>query len=524
MKKQGLLLMSSCLIVILTTLMSSMVFAWRPEDMIPDRRRPTESSRKPVPEPRRQIPELPYSLSIDYFRTTSDGDIALGDEETLRWRIAGRNVRDIRVEITPAVGSVTPGARTELSGGAFRIEGTRNIRPSETTTYTLRVRGTGIFGDGATTPVEKTATVGIRVRRPRLENVQPEVNQRDAKIKFFATNTGEADFLPTPISVYYQIQGKGGIAAPAVLRQGTFTSPRRGIGIRERVEIGEITLPNRQQALSYDELQVIVEIEASYVFPLAGDKDTYIHRWTPNTIRINETLIDIFGAMVRGSIRLNNYNGAGCCTTRSNPYRPNDSYVEIMDFRRTFSPPRFEFTKGFYDYRGFINDLNAPNIRGSDLFSIQDGKIKLTIRFETGGGEEIRGWEETWGVWHDLTAPDVDIQQLDVSVSFVPGARAGRITYTGVEVSSVVRVTFVGLYRLSSGVGAVFGSNWETYIENQIKNRIRSEISSILMINDIRQRIEDGIDERIRSLPITPPITRIISVSGEGGTINISYL
>lgn len=515
MKKPSLLLMSSCLIVILTTLMSSMVFAWRPDDMRPGRRRPKGPEER-VPSPSESLP-TPFYLRIDYFRTTTGEGIALGDEETLRWGIAGRNVRDIRVEITPTVGSVTPGARTELSGGAFRIEGTRNIRPSETTTYTLRVRGTGIGIGGATTPVEETATVGIRVRRPRLENVQPEVDQRDLKIKFFATNTGEADFRPTPISVWYQIQGRGGIAAPAILREGTFTSPSRGIGIRERVEIGEITLLNRQQALSYDELQVIVNIGASYVLPLAGDRDTYIHRWTPNIIRISEILIDIFGAMVRGSIRLNNYGGR-------QSYRANDSYVEIMGVRKTFSPPRIDFTRDIYDYRGFVNDLNAT-IGGRDLFSIQDGKIRLTIRFETGGGEEIRGFEETWGVWHDLTGPDVDIQQLDVSASFIPGVRAGRLTYTGVEVSSVVRVTFVGLHDLVSDVIAVFTRNWETYLENEIKNRIRSEISSILMRDDIRQRIEDEISRNIPRIPLLPiPITRIISVSGEGGTISISYL
>ncbi|MFN4201386.1 MAG: hypothetical protein ACK4FU_08995, partial [Fervidobacterium gondwanense] len=211
-----------------------------------------------------------------------------------------------------------------------------------------------------------------------------------------------------------------------------------------QVQLGEITLPDRRKALSGDAILIGVGINPIYRVPLERDSDTYEHQWERKRLTINNDLISIFGGLLTGSIRLNNFDGSSGATLTHNPYKSNDSYVDIMGKRETFSIPRFDYTKGIYDYRGFIKNLIA-SFSGRDLFSVEDGKIKLRISFET-SGTEIRGYEYTWGVWHDSTAPDYNFTKFDIVVYFLPGLRNGKITYTDVQVVPDIRGTFVGAW------------------------------------------------------------------------------
>ncbi|RLJ09746.1 MAG: hypothetical protein DRP15_02600 [Candidatus Aenigmatarchaeota archaeon] len=472
--------------------------------------RPTAPQPTPTPQPQ---PHLEIArVDIQYFRTTTGRSIALGEYETLRWRIECKNVRDIGVEITPDVGRVPPGTRTDLGNGRFLLEGTRRVRPARTTTYILHVTGR-VEAFGRTKSIEDTESIRIIVRRPKLELRPPVVDQSNLKIKFIAANTGEADFLPGPIEVYYHIVGT---APVQTLLEDTFTSPRVGIKVGEEVELGEVTLPDRQRALSGDSINIIVEIGASYVFPLEGSgRRTFTHYWETKTLTINEFLVDTLAGLLVGSIRLNNYNGhEGTDIIFHKPIKKNDSYVEIGGTRMVFTPPVIEYHSGGYDYYGFLNDINAT-IGDRTLFSVVDGKIKVTLRFETGGGNEIRGWESTWGGWNDLTAPDVNFKQLEVAAFLTPALRNGRVTYSGVEVSPGVSMSFVGAY--DTWLMESVRSN----IENEVRNQIRDGLSSILMRDDIRHRIEDAIDEALHRLR---HITRIKEVIGEGNEIRIVYL
>jgi hypothetical protein len=223
------------------------------------------------------------ALSIfDFSATTPHPDLALGDEETFKWDIRGYNIKNLRLEITPDVGAI-PLTRTDYIGEEFKIVNARKVRPSISGSYTLRVTGDEIGLGGTISHIEKTKSILVRVRRPKLENVQPEVNERNKDaivISFYAKNTGEAEFRPTPITVNYRIEGRRGTSASAILEEGSHTTSELGIKRGEQVGLGRrISLPDRKKVLSYDELHITVRIGANYVLPLESDEDTFIYRW-----------------------------------------------------------------------------------------------------------------------------------------------------------------------------------------------------------------------------------------------------
>ncbi|MDI1472521.1 MAG: hypothetical protein QMD43_05380 [Thermodesulfovibrio sp.] len=474
--------------------------------------------QQPSPSPSQMVPSSPHFLSIQSF-TASSSVINYGDDLNLRWVIKGKNLGNLRLEIKPDIGQI-PLTRTDYFNESFTIEGSKTIKPLQDTKYTLEISAPDPFRldiDPRTGRVLQRSLIAskelfITVKKPKIENVKPSVDQKTMKIKFFAKNTGNGDFLSSPIEVKYSIITS--LTGPS-LAEGSFTTSNLTIRVSEQVELGNITLPDRTKALNADSLLINVILNPKYRAHLPQDVDYYEHAWERNRLIINNQLISIFGSLLTGSIRLNNFDGSTGILSH-NPYKANDSHIEIMGNRTTFSIPRFDYSKGeIYDYRGFVNDINA-SFSGQSAFAIEDGKIKLKINFET-SGTEIRGYEYTWGVWHDVSAPDYNFTQMDITVYFIPAFKNGKITYKDIQVIPYIRGTFVEAWD------AFLSERLERDIDNKIKNVIASKLKEILMSESVRVRIENKIEEAITKNPLFN-IFRITNVIGEGENIIIEYI
>ncbi len=500
-------------------------------------------SPKSQPEDLKGIkPALQSSLNIINFSTSSN-TINYGDEVTLRWTINGYNVSNLRLEIKPDVG-IIPLSRTDYRNENFTIEGSKTIKPFKSETYTLQIIASDPvkldfdkYGRPQQSMLQKSKVVSINVKKPRIENMKPLVDQKTMKIKFLVKNIGDGDFVSSPIEVAYAVINN--LSGPS-LASGRFTTPNLTIKAGEQVQLGEITLFEKERALSGSGIMINVSIEPKYRMPLEKDVDYYEHTWETEKFIINNELIAIFGGLISGSIRLNNYFGTECgagtpthsdtpytqkrqrltedsypCTPGDPYFKKNDCYIEIMNNRQNFSLPRFEYTKGSlitYDYKGYVHDLNAK-WDGKTAFSVSKGKLKFEINFET-EGTEIKGYEYTQGLYYDWSAPDYDLTKFNFTIYFKFGLRNKRLSYIDIEISPEVSGRFVGGYK-------ILPDSLERDVDEKIKNEISRRLKELLMSDNIRGKIEEAINSRINSLL---KIYRIVDVKSEGDNILIEYL
>jgi hypothetical protein len=462
----------------------------------------------PAPSPGSQLPEI-SSLQITYFRTTTP-ETQLGEEQTLHWEISGKNVKNLRLELHPGPG-VIPLARTDYSTESFRLEDSRSITPTSTIDYTLKLSGDKIGLGGALARTERTANVRIVVKKPQLEPGEPRVSQDPCKIEFFVKNTGDGRFAAAPVELSYRVRGLEGLAGEVLLANGTLRSQSPlALAPGQQVSLGEISL-DRNQALQADILSMNVGLPA---YPTSWR--LFDHRWETKTMTVNETLIDTLAAFLTGRIHINNFDGSGSDRLGHYPKRDNDSYVEIAGQRKTFTPPYLEINYGAggsIHWRGFFNDINAP-IGDRTLFSITNGQVKITIRFET-DGTEIRAYESTGGYYYDIAAPDVDFSQLEIAAMLGPALNRGRLTYAGVEVSPSVSLGFIGAWE------AIIPDSIRRNVQNMVRSEIRNQMLATLMQPDLKAQIEDAIDQNLRVLLRHVRLTRL---RAQGNSIVVEYL
>lgn len=468
-----------------------------------------------------QTPKAPlYSINIVSFSASSN-PINYGEEVTLRWNIVGRNLERLKIEITPEIG-VIPLSRADYKNESFTIEGSKTIRPSKTEKYFLKVSAQDPMprididktGHIHQTKILAEKTLIITVRKPKIENVKPLVDQKAMKIKFLAKNTGDGDFISSPIQVEYAVVNN--LYGPS-LAEGKFTTPNLNIRVGEQVELGEITLPDREKALDGSGALVGVSIYPKYRLPLERDIDNYEYSWETKTLIINNELVSIFGSLLSGSIRINNYRGVFGPITSHDPHKADDCYIEIMGKKEQFSIPKFEHSIWYlgYDYKGYVHDLNAF-WKGSNLISISQGKIVSNISFET-EGKEIKGWEYTWGNYHDTAAPDYDFTKFDLVVHIKPELKNNKITYSHVEVIPNIKGTFIG------GYDYITPESLERKIDEKITKNISQRLIALLMSDSIKSRIEEAIEKSIIKNPLFG-IYRIVKFRAEGDQIVIEYI
>lgn len=531
---------------------------------------PKQSEIKPSQPPSQfqQAPSLPsqvntsspYFLSVSSF-TASSSVINYGDDLTLSWVITGKNLKNLKLEIEPHIGQI-PLTRTDYSNEFFRIEGSKTIKPLQDTKYVLKVSASDPFKidvDPRTGRVSQRSLIAskelfITVKKPKIENVKPSVNQKTMEIKFFAKNTGNGDFISSPIKVIYHIISSPNRPYPP-LALGEFTTANLNIKQGDQVELGKIILEDKERALGWgDRIFLAVKIEPIYKLPLEKDDDIYEHKWEKKELIINNEFLKIFSDLLSGSIKINNYYSGGCfagtTTTPTSPfttkkqkltseeqkriffealpclpgdpyYKQNDCSIKFpkLNSRQNFSVPRYELTKGWvftYDYRGYVYDLNA-SWSGKDTFSISEGKIKFRISFET-EGTEIKGYEYTQGHYYDYSAPDYDLIKFDMEIHLTPGLRLGKISYIDVQIFPEVKGQFVSGYQYIPN-----SSYWENEIDKKLTKEISNRLRDTMLSDSIRGKIEEAIEKAITKNPLFD-IFRITNVRSEGENIIIEYI
>jgi len=501
----------------------------------------------------------PYFLSVTSF-TAASSVINYGDDLTLSWVITGKNLRNLKLEIEPYIGQI-PLTKTDYSNESFRIEGSKTIKPLQDTKYVLKVSASDPFKidvDPRTGRISQHSLIAskelfITVKKPKIENVKPSVDQKTMKIKFFAKNTGNGDFISSPIKVEYLIISSPNRSYPP-LALGEFTTANLNIKQGDQVELGNIILEDKERALSWgDRIFIVVKIEPIYKLPLEKDSDIYEHKWEKKELIINNELLKIFGDFLSGSIKINNYYSGGCFAGRSTSetspfttkkqkltseeqkrisealpclpgdpyYKQNDCYIEFpkLNSRQNFSLPRYELTKSrvfTYDYRGYVHDLNA-SWSGKDAFSISEGKIKFRISFET-EGTEIKGYEYTQGHYYEYSAPDYDLIKFDMEIHLTPGLRFGKISYIDVQIFPEIKGHFVSGYQYIP-----ISSHWENEIDKKLTNEIPNRLRDTMLSDSIRGKIEEAIEKAITKNPLLD-IFRITNVRSEGENIIIEYI
>ena len=398
--------------------------------------------------------------------------------------------------------------------------GKMTYRPSSTKTYSLAATAAP---EGSGRGLRAQKSLRVTVKKPILSVLEPEVNQNDMTIKFFAKNTGTATFRPTPINVMYQVAG-------GTLASGTFTTPRMEIRKNQTIELGEITLPDRARAFERNSISIRVEIGASYVLPLASDREDFTHTWRTSTVRINNSMLRLLGMGTVAEIMVDNWqesHGSGRAITP--PYERNACVVDLTVFdnnqRMPFDLPPLESraTGGELPlvYWTFLKNIHSLHRGDADLFSVSDGKLQIALHFPNTGSREIKigrignvgGYD---GKWIDDDAPDVDLSSFTVNIKFTPAVSAGQLTYTNVAVD------IAGLSASFPGGWAWLNPAFEGYATRTIRSELDSTLTSILNNATIKNSIVSGINSGISATGVS--IIRIISVSGAGDTITVEYL
>ena len=443
--------------------------------------------------------------------------IELGEEIELYWYITYKNVRTPRVTID---GQVVTGEAQTASDGTPWMSGRKTFRPASTKTYRLVVTAAP---EGGGRGLQKRQSLRVSVKKPVLTVLEPEVDQDNLTIKFFAKNTGDAVFRPTPINVNYEIDG-------GTLARGSFSTPRIEIAKNQRVELGRITLPDKNRAFQNDSIRIRVDIGAYYVQPLREARGDFTHRWTARTTQINDAMLMLLGMATTCEIVIDNWDEtSGNARWIQNPYQENAC---LVDFNVAGSGTPFRFTLPYFDdertegplaivYRTFLRNIRASHRGDSDLFSVRDGKLQITLEFDGRDSREIKigrvgqtGSRE--GKWKDDAVPDVNLSAFTVIVKVTPALSGGQLTYSNVDVS------ISGLSANFPGGWSWLNAGFRNYATRTVRNTLDSALTGVLSSGSIKNAIIDGINSGISATGTD--ITRILSVRGSGNTITVEYL
>ncbi|MFH1154716.1 MAG: hypothetical protein V1793_12955 [Pseudomonadota bacterium] len=449
--------------------------------------------------------------------TPTSTTIDLGEDIELYWSITYKNVQAPSVAIN---GAPVIGTQHTASDGSLWMDGRKSFRPGTTTNYLLSASALRSSGTGS--PVQTSKTLQVIVKKPVLTLLAPEVNQRTLAMKFFLKNTGDADFGPTPINVGYEVEG-------GTLARGTFTTPAMEIRKNQRVELGEITLPDRNRSFRTDSIRISLNAGAYYRMPLAEATGVFTHRWATSTARIDNATLNLLGMGTTCEIMIDNWNehhGSGRAITP-----PDQANASFVDFNVLGNGQRMDFnlphlvsrsSGGTLVYWTYLRNIHSLHRGDSNLFSVSNGKLKISLAFPNTDSREIKigrignvgGYD---GKWIDDDAPDVDLSSFTVDIMVTPSlGSGGQLTYSSVDVQ------ITGLSASFAGGWSWLNPGFQDYITRVVRRNLDSSLTSVLNSSSIKNAIVEGINSGISATGVS--ITRIISVLGSGNTITVTYL
>ena len=434
--------------------------------------------------------------------------IDAGEEIELEWRIRGRNVSDVQVALSGVAGAVDPGTSRPQTDGSFSMYNRVSIAPEETTTYTLTVTAVATQANGSVTSLRREATFTVEVRAGCLELCEPEFIQSEKKIRLFVQNTGEADIAPRRLSFWYAAES---IPASRSLARNSAQTPVLAVAQGERVQVAEITLPDR--ALAFESVGIRAQVTAD------GGLDTGVQTFTEDwelqtaTLELDDlsTLISLLGM----SVRINNFDASRSGDELSSaPLLENDSQVVIAGRPFEFNIPTIAFEAPVaippfvvvnWDFRAFIN--NIESMGEPELLLADRNRLGFRLHFDVSGGHDVKVYRLRRGEYRD-NAPDLDISHLNLVLYFPIGVNSGQLCLNSdIELS----------VDMAAGLEDRGDSN---LITNLAKDRLESSVAHVLNSSAaVRREINDALAQIGRLLAGN----YVTEVTMDGETIIVTY-
>ncbi|MBN1196270.1 MAG: hypothetical protein JXA62_02580, partial [Candidatus Aminicenantes bacterium] len=254
-----------------------------------------------------------------------------GDKVTFSWRFNACNANAVTVNLS-SVGNVEPGTRTDLGNQCVQYRGSQEVTLTEDRTYTLRVSA---FPGGPNSVAEKS--LQVELKRYGLVMEEPTLDTSTREVKFYARNNGDLDIPENTIMVYYRITGvvRGGPGASIV--SDWVNRSRLAIPRGQRVMLGNLHLP--ESASVYRQMNVRFRVFGDR-YGFGDNTQNFSLFWERKQLKFNRVILEALISSIIGDVRFNNYDPSmrtGELSPRA-PFKRNDSWVEILGERSTFTP------------------------------------------------------------------------------------------------------------------------------------------------------------------------------------------
>lgn len=443
------------------------------------------------------------------FTGAEEYTVDVMEEFTLSFHVTGTNATDVDIQIRGYDGPDHTGPHTvphitedrRDEDNRYSIVGTATLRQMEDKEYVLKVRATGRPGMGST---ETERVLRVFADRPKLVLETPEVNEDDLSVTFYLSNQGTLDY-PEPgadIDGGIRVTNWNGSITYATesIYQRELPLPRGG-----RVEIAHLTLTDREHLYAAGKILIEAQARDTYdFFKPSCSVVSHLHEWSTNNAEMDTEILLGFFTTLAGAIRLNNYQDPGSNSTPVMPGVSNDSSLEIAGDSTPFTPPFLRVQllgkrsgKIRFDYRAFFNDISAT-FGGRRSFSIPETNVvQMEIPFETGGGEEVKGYryDDESGAFVDDAAPDIDVSEFTLEVSFYLALRDGRITIDRIYIRPILNWTITDRY-------AWILNKLRTKFEGFIQNELARSVRDLVDVDDFSDRLNDEISRTLGALGV----------------------
>ncbi len=455
--------------------------------------------------------------------TPTSATIDLGASIELGWRIDACHMSSVRINLS-GVGEVAAGERHQEHDGCYWLSGHQAVTPGATTVYRLQVAGTPV-ASAVAAPAPVTASFEVAVRSPRLDVLEPRIDDGSLAVTFRARNSGTADLRSSSITVRYSVLGVQRDGGPT-LAQGSTVFHNVAIPHDRTVELGAVTLTDRARLFSYDMVSFSITLAPSYRPPLAETRGSFGHRWATRTSTLTSDLLSMIGRASSLEVRLNNYSASA-----PDGFVARDSFVRLnlagtptnMDFGIPSTPVTLRVVGSVTGhtymerrYRILINQVTANVQNRDDFLTIRGGKLRIHLDVPNPGDAEVKIGEMDGNTFEDRHAPDVNIGAFPVDVILTPGISSDRTRLT--LASAVVEVPPISV-NLQGILDELIPKIHET-LQSAVHDTVVGQLSGLLARGDVKQSFENGLGQVTSGLGIT----RIVSLDARGDRISIVYL
>jgi len=364
-----------------------------------------------------------------------------------------------------------------------------------------------------------------KIKSPKLELVQPQVDPATRRVSFLMRNQGDLA-ASSSYSVRYEINGVvektfpklAGFPLPKKPKplkvRGELHTQALSVEPGQQVELGNITLP--ESAWNNKQLKIRVNLKDRKRGSKFNASQSYDYTWPVRQLTVGAIHLGFLNTLMKGELRLHNYKDPGKDKTKHLPLAKNQSRVTIMNKTSNFSIDRARIKVVDKEHFFFIRDFTAP-LGGDDFISIEDGKLGMRLVFECSDDRrEIKGWTRDYinKRYVDSTTPDINIQRFSITVTLSPTLYNNKLSYRNVVVSVGSKVRFEG------------GWAWLNGLKGILNKEIKSKVTKILtkMLNDIKIKTELEKNLTKAVMDMNANIHHLVSVRGSGEEIIIEYI